>query len=335
MMKIAKLLGNGKVDLVESDRPSSDDQTVLIKVKATGLCGSELHGVKGPPVEREGFYNGGHEVVGVIEEAPSDSGFEPGMRAGARVVQGCGDCEFCNQGYETACKSRTIFGQNGHAEYFRLGIRGIQPLPDDVDWPAGVLLSGDGLGVPVRAARRLGDTGGKKVVVLGLGPVGLSSVVVQVSRGAEVMGIDLVEYRTKFAEELGAARGVNSKSEDPKEAVLEWTDGHGADIVILAVGISAAYLQAIDLLRQQGTLYQVGELRELTLNPSDTFLRKEITIKGSWYYTSEDWKEMLALHERGVRYDKLITHVFPIEKVQEAFDVFVSGESGKVILTYK
>jgi threonine dehydrogenase-like Zn-dependent dehydrogenase len=333
-MKTAKLLGNGKVEIVASDRPSSDDQTVLIKVKATGLCGSELHSIKGSPVEREGFYNGGHEVVGVIETAPAGSGFEPGMRVGARVVQGCGECEFCNQGYETACRSRTIFGQNGHAEYFRLGIRGIQPLPDDVEWPAGVLLSGDGLGVPVRAARRLGDTSGKKIIVLGLGPVGLSSVVVQVSRGAEVMGIDLIDYRTKFAEELGAARGVNSKSSDAKEAVLEWTHGRGADIVILAVGQSAAYLQAIDFLRQQGTLYQVGELSELTFNPSETFLRKEITIKGSWYYTSEDWKEMLALHERGVRYDKLITHVFPFEKAQDAVDTFVSGQSGKVILTY-
>ncbi|MDP6115654.1 MAG: zinc-binding dehydrogenase [Planctomycetota bacterium] len=333
-MKTAKLLGNGQVGIVETERPTSDDETVLIQVKATGLCGSELHGVKGPPVEREGFYNGGHEVAGIIQEAPSHSEYEPGMRVGARVVQGCGNCDFCDQGYETACRSLTLYGQNGHAEYFRLGIRGIQPLPDDVDWPAGVLLSGDGLGVPVRAALRLGDTAGKKVVVLGLGPVGLSSVVVQVSRGAEVMGIDLIDFRTRFAEELGAARGVNSENEDAKEAVLEWTAGQGADIVILAVGNSAAYMQAIDLVRQQGTLYQVGELSKLTFNPSETFLRKEITIKGSWYYTSEDWKEMLALHERGVPYDRLITHVFPFGKVQEAFAVFISGESGKVILTY-
>jgi len=335
-MKAVNFLGNSRIDICEAPRPEADESTVLLRVMATGLCGSELHSFKGPAHEKEGFSNSGHEVAGVIEEAPDGSSFEPGMRVGARVVQGCGNCHWCKQGYETACENKHMYAGNGHAEYYRLGIQGIHPIPDDAEWPAAVLLTGDGLGVPVRAARRLGDTAGKKVLVLGLGPVGLSSVLVQASRGAEVMGADLFEYRRNLAVEIGAARAADASDfGELKQSVLDWTNGFGADIVILAVGRDEVFLNAIELVARQGTVYQIGELSELTLNPSSVFIKKEINITGSWYYTSSDWPEMLALHENGVPYHKLITHVFPFEQAQEAFDTFVSGNSGKVVLTYQ
>ena len=333
-MKMVRFLGQGKVAIVEAPRPECDEKTVLLKVAASAICGSELARLKGERRDAPGFYNTGHEVVGVIEEAPAGSGFEPGMRVGARVVQGCGECDFCRRGYETACRQRTLYAGNGHAEYFRLGIHGIQPIPDGTDWPQAALLTGDGLGVPVRCSRRLGNTAGKKVVVLGLGPIGLGNVLVQHFKGAEVMGADMVPFRLEFATQLGASRVVNIQEHDLKQAVLDWTSGNGADIVILAVGKNPALLQAVDVLKQQGTLFQVGEMEEATFNPSAAFIRKEITMTGSWYYTSADWEDMLALHHAGLPYGKLITHVFPFAQAQDAFDVFVSGNSGKVILTY-
>ena len=139
-MKILRFLGEGKVGFEEIPSPACDGDTVILKVKASALCGSELGSFRGPPSEREGFYNSGHEVVGVIEAAPGGSAFRPGMRAGARVVQGCGVCTFCKGGYETACRDRVLFAGNGHAEYFRLGVNGVQPIPAGVDWPAAALL---------------------------------------------------------------------------------------------------------------------------------------------------------------------------------------------------
>lgn len=148
------------------------------------------------------------------------------------------------------------------------------------------------------------------------------------------MGADMISYRLDFAKALGAAQVVNLADQDLKSAVLDWTAGQGADIVILAVGKNEALLQAVDVIKQQGTLFQVGEMAEATFNPAAAFIRKEITMTGSWYYTSSDWEEMLALHHAGLPYGKLITHVFPFAQVQDAFNTFSSGDSGKVILTY-
>ena len=333
-MKTLRFLGNNRVDITDAPRPTPDETTVILRVKASAICGSELGRFRGDPYRVEDVYNPGHEVVGVIEDAPPGSDFQPGMRVGACVVQGCGACEACGQGLETACKNIKTYASNGHAEYFKLGRNGIRPIPDEVDWPAAALLTGDGLGVPVRCSRRLGNTRGQKILVLGLGPVGLSNVLVQTFKGADVMGADLFPYRLNLAHTLGASRSVNIQSQDLKAEVLEWTAGQGADIVILAVGKNEALLQAVDLLKHQGTLFQVGEMSEATFNPSAAFIRKEITMTGSWYYTSADWTEMLALHRAGLPYDKLVTHVFPFEHAQQAYDTFVSGNSGKVILTY-
>lgn len=333
-MKTVQFLGESKVEIREVPRPSADEGTVVLRVAASGLCGSELHALKGAAPSDENAYNGGHEVVGVIEEAPSNSPYEPGTRVGAAVVQGCGNCHWCNQGYETACESKRFFSGNGHSEYFRLGVNGIRPIPEDVEWTPAVVLTGDGLGVPVRAAVRLGDTAGKKVLVLGLGPVGLSNVLVQAWRGADVMGADLVEYRRDLALSLGAAKAADAGGGGLKEEVLDWTNGFGPEVVIMAVGRSEVLLQAIELVGRQGTVYQVGELSKATIDPSGAFIRKEITMTGSWYYTSSDWQVMLALHEQGLPYGKLVTHIFPMERAQEAYDLFASGEAGKVVLTY-
>jgi threonine dehydrogenase-like Zn-dependent dehydrogenase len=331
-MKTVQYLGNSKVKIQDAARPTLDENSVIVKVQASAICGSELNAFRGP--YQEGFHNAGHEVVGIIDDAPPTSVWRPGMQVGARVVQGCGCCYWCEQGYETACLSKRLFTRNGHSEYFKLGMNGIQPIPEAVTWPAAAVLTGDGLGVPVRVARRLGSTEGRKVLVLGLGPIGLGCVLVQAHRGAEVMGADLSEYRVKLARELGAVESLNAQSADLQASVSDWTGGRGADVVILAAGNEQALITAMELVRRQGTVFQAAELEKATIHPSAAFIGKEITITGSWYYTSEDWKEMLALHDQGLPYDRLVTHVFDLDQAQEAYDLFAAAQTGKVILRY-
>jgi len=333
-LKAVRFCGKSKVEIANIPRPELDEESVIIKVKASALCGSEMGAFRNPDGMGPEMCNVGHEVAGIIEEAPTGSRLKKGMRVGACVIQGCGSCSFCARGYETACADKKFYVANGHAEYFKLGVRGVMPAPEGVSWPAAAILTGDGLGVPVRAAARLGDTKNKKVLVLGLGPVGLSNVLVQAFKGADVMGADLFGFRLNLAMELGAGQAVNIKTQDLKEEVLDWTSGKGADIVILAAGRNDALLTAYDVVRQQGTVFQVAEFHEAVIDPSAAFVTKEITQTGSWYYTSTDWPEMLALHRAGLAYEKLVTHVFPVEKAQTAFDTFASGESGKVVLTY-
>ena len=332
-MKILKFMGKGIVEMQEVAKPEPDDKHVVIKVMASALCGSELSFLKNGVSDN--IFNIGHELVGIIEESPSNSKYKKGMRVGACVVQGCGDCEFCSSGYETACRNKSFYAANGHAEYFKLGLNGVRPIPDNIDWPSATILTGDGLGVPVRCSRRLGNTAGNKVLVIGLGPVGLSCVLVQAFKGAEVMGADISPYRIKLSKELGAIDSVDINNQDIVAKIKEWTDGRGADIVILAVGRNDALLSAADLVKQQGTIFQVSEFTQAQINPSAMFVQKEITMTGSWYYTSEDWKAMLALTKAGLPVSKLVTHVFPFEKAQEAFELFASGNSGKVVLTYQ
>lgn len=332
-MKTLKFQGLGKVGIAETSRPTADEKNVVIKVKASALCGSELHRFKSDPAPDQAFFNAGHEVVGIIEDAPPESPYQPGMRVGARVVQGCGQCEYCAQKNEIGCPNKqTEYSRNGHAEYYRLGIQGVHPVPDNAEWLEAAILTGDGLGVPVRASRRLGDTSEKKVVVLGLGPVGLSNVLVQSFKGAHVIAADLIPYRINHAKTLGAIDAFHVR--DLKPAVRDWTKGSGADIVIIAVGHNDALNQAIDLVKYRGTIFQVGEISQATINPSAVFIRKEVTWTGSWYYTSADWEDMHGLYQSGLPIEKLITHTYPFEQAQQAYDTFVSGESGKVVLTY-
>lgn len=331
-MKAVKFLGHGKLAVQTVPDPTPDDQSIIIKVRASGICGSELHGFQGDVAHMGAAINGGHEVAGEVAWAPKGSPFKPGMRVGARVVQGCGECNWCLQGDETACANKRYDAADGHAELFKLGLRGVHLLPDDVEWPAAVVLSGDGLGVPVRAARRLGDTAGKKVLVLGLGPVGLSNVVVQAFRGADVCGADISPYRVDLARQLGASLSVNLASEPLAPRVAEWTGGHGADVVILCVARPDSLAQAFELVRRHGTVFQVAELAEANLKLGDYFLRKEAYLTGSWYYTSSDWPLMLQLHRAGLPYAKLVTHVLPLDQAQEGYDRFIQGQTGKVIL---
>ena len=332
-MRIAKYLGNGKVDIVETLKPEAEEGEIVIKVKASALCGSELHGMRDGMGDGAAF-NGGHEVVGIVESAPVDSGFERGMRVGARAVQGCGICRYCAMGRETACPNKSFYASDAHAEYFKLGVSGAHILPDSVEWPEAALLAGDGLGVPARAAARLGDTSGKKVLVVGLGPVGLSNVMVQSFNGAEVIGSDPSDYRRDLAVELGAEFAVDPLNGDSIARIAEWTDGAGVDIAILAVPREDALNACVEALSHQGTLFQVAEFSEATINPSEMFVRKELTMTGSWYFTSADWPNMLNYYNNGLPLKKLITHVFPFERVQEAVDTFLAGKSGKVVLTY-
>ncbi|MBA4386712.1 MAG: hypothetical protein C0404_01955 [Verrucomicrobia bacterium] len=333
-MKAVFFAGDGKVRVEEAPKPALEAGTVIVQVKASAICGSELGSFKKTRDPAKKWLNTGHELAGVIAEAPEGSPYRVGMRVGARVVQGCGECHWCRQGYETACAKKKFFAENGHSEYFKLGVNGIQPIPDGVAWPAASILAGDGLGVPARCARLLGDTKGRKIVVVGLGPIGLGCVMVQAFRGARIMGTDISSYRRDLALKLGAEQVVDAGAADVRKAVMDWTDGLGADVVILAVAREDALQTSIELARHHGTLFMVAELGQVMFKLNSALISKELTMTGSWYFTSADWPFMLSLHNAGLKYDRLVTHVYPVDRVQEAFDTFAAGQSGKVILTY-
>jgi len=273
--------------------------------------------------------NAGHEVAGVVVEAPDRSLIDE--RVGVTAVVGCGRCEYCQRDQDTYCDSWRGWS-NAHAEFVARPVRAIRVFPDDVqcDWPAAVLLSGDGLGVPFRVAWKLGDTAGKTTLVIGLGPIGLGNVLIQVHKHARVLGLDPIAVRRELATQLGA------ECFDPTaEGLDDWLAdrcGRGPEIIIECVGSNAALTQALRWARPGGTVVTVGENPAAEFNLADTVLRKDLTVRGSWYYQPADFAPMLDLYRAGLAVERLITHRFPLERAAEAFELFAAGQTGKVIL---
>ena len=306
------------VDLIELPTPEPAEGQALVRVEASSICGSEL---KAPPGT-----NPGHEAAGILEYAPDGSGFRVGERVGISAVVGCGTCEHCRRGVQIYCANRfpPTGYQNMHADYVVVGTSALRRLPENIPARTAVLLAGDTLGVPVRASRRVPSTAGDRILVIGLGPVGLGHTLVRAHSGAEVIAVEPSEYRRELALTLGAAK-VFAPGRDI---------GRPPRLVIEATGRPEAIRFALETVDVGGTVLQSGECQTVAVSPSDTFIRREITYTGSWYYADEDYPEMVRLYEDGLPLDRLATHEFRAEQIADAYRCFVSKNSGKVILLW-
>ena len=337
-MRAVWQVGREQVEVREIPMPSPGPGEVLVRIAASALCGSELGAHR---QDRDGP-NGGHEAAGVVAQlGPGCTRLHPGDRVGICAVQGCGDCAHCRAGRYTYCERRV--GLSGmHAEYAVSRELGCHVLPPDVPWDVGVLLTGDGLGVPHHVARRLAHrTGpGAVVAVFGVGPVGLGNVLVESRLGARVIAVDLSEYRLALARRLGAEQvvrprpGPNGGAGDPADlaAQVRAACGGAPDICLECAGKQPTLLAALAAVRTEGTVVCIGEQGPLPVSPSEQLIRRDITLMGSWFYHFSEYGEMLQLYRNGCRVADLITHAFPLADAQRAFQAFAAGETGKALL---
>ena len=157
-MKSLKLLGNGKVACIDAPDPEPGPGEVLVDTRVSALCGSELKAYRGDGMESG---NSGHEAAGVVSKVgPGVSAPRVGQRVGVSAISGCGDCPCCARGQYTWCEERTYHGST-HAERFVAAANACHLLPDDVPWDAGVLLTGDGFGVPYHTSTKLQERAGR------------------------------------------------------------------------------------------------------------------------------------------------------------------------------
>ena len=323
-----QLLGNDTVTVKEYPEPTPDENEMLIQVKASGICGSEMHGYHSPTPQA---FNGGHEVAGEVIDAGQSTKFKVGDHVGVHAVWGCGNCRWCVVGKYTFCDNRT--GCPGtHAERIAAPEHVCLKLPEDIPFDAGVLLTGDGFGVPYRVSQRLDTKGGDFVCILGAGPVGLGNTIVQSFLGAEVIVIDINNYRLSLAEAAGAAHTINPQDTEPLEAITEITHGRLADKCIEAAGRAETLKLALALVGMAGTVMCVGEQGDVPISPSRDLIRKDITLMGSWFYHYAEYPAMLDLYRRGLPIGRMITDHFPLVEAQTAFSKFANGQAGKVML---
>jgi threonine dehydrogenase-like Zn-dependent dehydrogenase len=314
-MRALSYHGPDHVEIIDLPVPSPGDGEALIRVEASAICGSELHGDSPPP-------NGGHEAAGVIEHAPSGSDLEVGERVGVSAVTGCGNCDHCHAGVQLYCRNGAHIQTGMHADYVVAPVGALRRLPRGISARDAVLISGDTLGVPARAHRRVPSTAGQRVLILGLGPIGLGHTLVRAHDGADITAVEPSEYRRELARKLGARR-VLSPGEDL---------GPAPSLVIECTGLPDLIRFAMDTVDAGGTVLQSGECGAVELNPSDTVIRREITYTGTWYYADEDAPELIRLYERGLPVGDLVTHEFPATDAAQAYRTFVAKTSGKIVL---
>lgn len=330
-MRIVKQLGQSRAVVEEQPKPRVKPGEVLVKTVVSALCGSEMHGY-----HNAGYPSGnmGHEGAGVVVEL-GEGVAEPGIgqRVGVSAIAGCGHCDYCRNGQYTWCPDRRFY-DNMHAEYFAIAALACHVLPDDVPWDVGVLITGDGLGVPYHTSTRINRADVRHVAVFGLGPVGLGNVMLQTYLGRQVIGIDRSLERLDLARQLGAAATIAVEDNtDVPARVRELTGGRGADVCIEAAGVPVTAKQCFAAVRTAGTVIFNGEQPAVELSPSEDFIRRDITAAGSWFYHFNEHARMLELFRNGLPVSSLVTHRFPLEQASDAFHA-MEGKSGKVLLEY-
>ena len=278
-----------------------------------------------------GASNSRDETMGVMADTDGSRKFKSGGRVGVSTLQGCGRCYWCAQGKPDFCRKVRIVGST-HSEYAVSDERWLMPLPDDLSDGEGVMIAGDGLGVPWGAAMRSGVKSGDITCVLGCGPVGLGSIIVHRWLGARAIAVDVNPQRLKLARKMGAWKTVDgSKEKDLAAKLLSLTDGLGPDVCIEACGRQSTLDAAIDSTQCGGAIVPCGPGPQ-TLNPQRLICGRNLTLMGNWLCHFSDWPDMLDAIRAGLPAADLITAYYPLERAQEAYDRFMSGLEGKVIL---
>ena len=344
-MRGAVFLGNRKVELRSFPDPTPGEGEVVIQMKASGMCGSDLKFYRSPPGEAQaalGLGNlsepfiAGHEPCGVVvARGPGVSEREAPI--GSRVMDhhyaGCGVCKHCRVGWSQLCRAGiTVYGvtaHGGHAQYLKVPARTLVPLPQELSFAEGAAVS-CGTGTAYGALRRMRLAGGDTLAVFGQGPVGLSATLLGAAMGARVIAVETGAERLALARQFGADAIVDATREDPVKSVLEYTRGEGVDLAIDCSGVAAARLAAVRATRTWGTACFVGEGGEVTLDVSRDLLRKQLTVIGSWTFSAMGQAECARfVADNRIGLERIFSHRWKLEQADEAYRSFDTQTTGK------
>jgi threonine dehydrogenase-like Zn-dependent dehydrogenase len=342
----AVLLGDKRVEIREFPDPTPGPNEVVVSMRASGLCGSELHSLyqrseeerKRGPRSTWG-YIGGHEPAGVVEEVGIGvRGIQPGDRVVIYHIQGCGYCKYCKSGWMLHCpNAKRSYGwdiNGGHADKILVKEENCVKLPDNLTFADGACCA-CGTGTAYQGLRRIGVSGRDRLVAFGLGPVGLSGVMLARAMGAEVIGVDMVPERLELASKLGASTVIDASKDDVVAIVREMTEGEGAEAAADFSGSPVARNAALDCVRTWGRVAFVGEGNLTTINPSPQMLHRQLTVAGSWVFGLWELQELtMFLSNRNLHPDAMVTHRFPLAEIDTALTLFDEGKTGKVMIEW-
>src|SRR5881296_3894995 len=348
-MRGVVFLGNRKLELREFPDPTPGPGEVVVAMKASGMCGSDLHpyraagnaaaalglgGDRGPVVA-------GHEPCGVVAErgpGVSEADAPIGQRVMVHHYKGCGRCKHCRVGWAQLCRQGIVVygmtGHGGHAPFMSVPAYTLVPLPESIGFPAGAAIS-CGTGTAYGALQRLDVSGRDTLAVFGQGPVGLSATMLGRAMGARVIAVDVVPERLALAREFGAEHVVNAKDADPVKAIHELTRGEGAETTMDCSGSSEGRLGALQSAGTWGRVAFVGEGGQTTIDVSKHMLRRQLTVHASWTFSAVGQEECARfVADRKIPLKRLLTHRFRLEQADDAYRLFDTQTTGKGVFVF-
>ena len=326
----------------ESPTPDLAADEALIRVKACGICGSDVHGYDGSSGRRIPPLIMGHEAAGVIEGMGAKvEGFSLGDRVTFDSTVYCGECEYCLEGKVNLCDRRMVLGvscgeyrrHGAFAEYVAVPSRILYKLPPSLPFEHAAMI--EAVSVAVHAVGRVKFQPGDSSVVVGAGMIGL--LLVQAARAAgcdRVIAVDLDKDRLKLAKELGATQSINPLESDTIETILGATAGQGARVSFEVVGSTPTVETAIQATRKGGAVVLVGNLAPQVEFPLQSVVTREITLFGSCASAGEYPKCIELMDKGAIKVSPLISAQATLEEGAEWFDRLYAKEAGlmKVIL---
>ena len=339
-------LGERKLQVAEFPDPAPGPHDVVVEIKASGMCGSDLKFYRATGGETaalglgklEGPVIAGHEPCGVVVAVGSKVD-ERAARIGARVMvhhySGCGVCQHCLSGWSQMCVAgSTIYGvtaHGAHADYMKVPAHTLVALPEQLSFSTGAAIS-CGTGTAYGALRRMNVGGAHTIAIIGQGPVGLSATQLAVVMGARVIALDVSDERLARAKGFGADALINPKTGDALGAIKALTHGLSADLALDTSGTPEGRLTAVRATRAWGTVCFVGEGGGVSLDVSPDMLRKQLTIIGSWTFSTTGQAECARfVADRNIAVDHLFTHRWGLSQADEAYRLFDRQTSGKAV----
>ncbi|NLX70004.1 MAG: alcohol dehydrogenase catalytic domain-containing protein [Clostridiales bacterium] len=332
-------LGNKKTEIKEFPDLVPGPGEVVINIKTSGLCGSDLHTYYAEYTDPNRIM--GHEGAGIVTRIGEGvTNVKEGDRVAIYHFITCGMCRYCMSGYGQFCPDKKGLGgaaDGTHAEQILVKAENCLPLPDDISFAVGAFI-GCFAGTSYSAMKKLQPNGLTTLAVFGLGPVGMAGVQYAKAMGARVIGIDHIPERLNLAKELGADDVINFAEQDTVKALLEMTDGKGPELIYESSGSPQAQKNAIESAAVQGKVCLVGYNGPMSLKTDSIpnlyiAIGKELTIMGSSVMPRHHHYEIIDfIRRKNIDLEKMVTHRFPFDRIDKAFEVFDTGKTGKVIV---
>jgi 2-desacetyl-2-hydroxyethyl bacteriochlorophyllide A dehydrogenase len=327
----AILEGKEKYVVRDAPEPVLGEGELLIRVQYCGICGSDLHT----------YYEGanirhGHEFSGDIVEIGSGvkGGWQIGDRVTAESHSYCGECFWCKQGETRLCEDLYLeWAQTpgAFATFTKAKYNKLHKLPPGLGYEEAVLV--EPTAVALHAVNMSGTGIGDTVAVLGLGPIGhLVARLVKVSGAGAIYATETNRSRIELATDI-ADKVIDASAVDPVERILELTGGKGPDVVIECAGAATTTQQSLAMVRKGGTVLLAGVYLHQVETLISSIVLRELTVKGAVFFSSSEFATALNLiNDKKIDVTPLITHVMPLDEIDEAFKLAAVGEGGKILL---